>query len=220
MENQKAHVVIVPASFAPSLLYSKFVQHLCKYDLDVTIVDLPSKAPNGVSKAERHAVQKPGGIVQLVYISSPVPEVGGSIMTIMEGNIPPFMKVEGGYLISDTDGCANVNFSDLPYTNAIQHARHMKAHSAESFSSPLHHAGYLRIPVTYIICEHDISVPPDFQRSVVDMITTKASREVTTLVCNSGHFPNVSFPAELANLINSVVIRGSGESLQGVRYTI
>lgn len=80
----------------------------------------------------------------------------------------------------------------------------MKAHLAKSFAGPLQNAGYLSIPVAYIICEHDISVPFAFQRSVIDMISTNSGREVTTLLCNSGHFPNVSAPDELASLINKV----------------
>lgn len=51
---------------------------------------------------------------------------------------------------------------------------------------------------------HDVSVPPEFQRSVIDMISTKSGRQVTTLLCNSGHFPNISAPLELASLINQV----------------
>ncbi|KAJ5691737.1 hypothetical protein N7488_012472 [Penicillium malachiteum] len=42
MQMQKTHVVIVPASFAPPLLYSDFVQHLSEYGLRATVVDLPS----------------------------------------------------------------------------------------------------------------------------------------------------------------------------------
>lgn len=41
----------------------------------------------GVSKAESKAIGKPGGVIHLVYISSPVPEIGGSIMTMMGKNM-------------------------------------------------------------------------------------------------------------------------------------
>ncbi|KGO37045.1 hypothetical protein PEX1_007030 [Penicillium expansum] len=250
MQKQKAHVVIVPASFAPPSLYSDFVQHLSEYGLSATTVDLPSvgnrdplpaasmmedaehikmvttkladygheiillmhsyggvcgtESTAGVSKAERQALGKTGGIVHLVYISSPVPEIGGSIVTMMGEKMPHFIKLEGDYLTSEPDGCASVNFSDLPYAQSIQYANHMKAHSATSFAEPLQNAGYMNIPVSYIICEDDISVPPALQRSVIDMIAMKSGRQVTTLLCNSGHFPNTSAPSELASLINIV----------------
>lgn len=48
----------------------------------------------GVSKAERQALGKTGGIVHLVYISSPVPEIGGSIVTMMGEKMPHFIKLE------------------------------------------------------------------------------------------------------------------------------
>ncbi|CAI7630501.1 unnamed protein product [Penicillium glandicola] len=254
MQKPKPHIVIVPASFSPSSLYSDFAKNLSEYELSSTTVDLPSvgnrdplpaasmmedaehikmvttrladngheiillmhsyggvcgtESTKGVSKTERQALEKSGGIIQLVYISSPVPEIGGSIMTMMGENIPYFMKVKGDYLTSESDGCARVNFSDLPYAQSIQYANHMKAHSATSFAGPLQNAGYLNIPVAYILCKHDVSVPPALQRSIIDMISTKSGREVTTLHCNSGHFPNVSVPAELASLINRVAISG------------
>ncbi|KGO77893.1 hypothetical protein PITC_060740 [Penicillium italicum] len=250
MQKPKTHVVIVPASFAPSSLYSDFVQCLSECGLSATTVDLPSvgnrdplpaasmmedaeqikmvttkladngheiillmhsyggvcgtESTAGVSKAERQALKKPGGIVHLVYISSPVPEIGGSVATMMGDNMPHFMKLQGDYLISEPDGCASVNFSDLPYAQSIQYATQMTAHSAKSFAGPLQNAGYVNIPVSYIVCENDVSVPPALQRSVIDMISTKSGREVTTLLCNSGHFPSVSAPAELASLIDRV----------------
>lgn len=48
----------------------------------------------GVSKKERQASGKQGGIVHLVYISSPVPEIGGAVKTMMGDNMPHFMKLE------------------------------------------------------------------------------------------------------------------------------
>ncbi|QQK46991.1 Alpha/beta hydrolase fold-1 [Penicillium digitatum] len=114
------------------------------------------------------------------------------------------MTLQGEYLTSEPDGCASVNFSDLPYAQSIQHANHMKAHSATSFAGPLQNAGYVDIPVSYIICKNDVSVPPTLQRSVIDMISKRSGREVTTLRCNSGHFPSVSVPVELASLIDRV----------------
>ncbi|KAF4341806.1 hypothetical protein FBEOM_4263 [Fusarium beomiforme] len=163
----------------------------------------------GVSKSERQASGKPGGIVHLVYISSPVPEVGGSVQTMMGDNMPHFMELKGDYLISEPEGCASVNFSDLPKDEALTYANQMTAHSAVSFSGPLQNAGYLNIPVAYVVCEKDISVPPAFQRSVIDMISKKSGREVITFSCNSGHFPVISAPNEVAFFINTIAAKDS-----------
>ncbi|KAF5602226.1 hypothetical protein FPCIR_2011 [Fusarium pseudocircinatum] len=164
----------------------------------------------GVSKTERQVAGKPGGIVHLIYISSPVPETGGSVKTMMGDSMPHFMKVRGDYLISEPEGCASVNFSDLPTAEALTYAKQMTAHSALSFAEPLQNAGYLNIPVAYIVCEKDISVLPHVQRSVIDMISKKSGREVVTFSCDSGHFPTVSNPGKVACFINKV----AGESLR------
>ncbi|KAF5540645.1 hypothetical protein FPHYL_12009 [Fusarium phyllophilum] len=159
----------------------------------------------GVSKTERQAAREIGGIVHLVYISSPVPEIGGSVKTMMGDNMPHYMKVEEEYLISEPEGCASVNFSDLPKAEALPYPKQMTAHSALSFAGPLQNAGYLNIPVAYIVCEKDISVSPAIQRSVIDMISEKSGREVVTFSCVSGHFPTVSIPGKIASFINKVV---------------
>ncbi|RBQ79062.1 hypothetical protein FVER53590_03662 [Fusarium verticillioides] len=254
MQKLSPHVVIVPASFAPPSLYFKLVQSLAHYELQTTVIDLPSvgfrdalpavsmeedaehiktvtakladegheiilvmhsyggicgtESTADVSKAERQVSGKPGGIVHLVYISSPVPEIGGSVKTMMGDNMPHFMKVEGHYLTSDLGGCASINFSDLPTAEALTYAKQMTLHSVLSFSGPLQNAGYLNIPVAYIVCEKDISVPPHVQRSVVDMISKKSGREVVTFSCDSGHFPTVSIPGKVASFINKVATKG------------
>ncbi|CCT64801.1 uncharacterized protein FFUJ_03945 [Fusarium fujikuroi IMI 58289] len=161
----------------------------------------------GASKKEREAAGKQGGIVQLVYISSPVPKIGGSVKTMMGDNMPHFMTAEGDYLISEPEGCASINFSDLPKAEALAYAKQMTAHSAASFAGPLKNAGYLSIPVAYLICQKDISVPSGVQRSVVDMISKKSGRQVITFCCDAGHFPPVSIPGKVASFINTVAAR-------------
>ncbi|KAF4429400.1 hypothetical protein FACUT_9143 [Fusarium acutatum] len=165
----------------------------------------------GVSKIERQVAGKVGGIVHLIYISSPVPEIGGSVKTMMGDNMPHFMKLEGDYLTSDPEGCASVNFSDLPKAEALTYAKQMTAHSTLSFAGPLKNAGYLNAPVSYIVCEKDISVPPAVQRSVIEMISKKSCREVTTFSCISGHFPTVSIPDKAAYFINKVATQSFRE---------
>ncbi|KAK6362468.1 hypothetical protein LTS17_012832 [Exophiala oligosperma] len=53
-----------------------------------------TESTKGVSKVEREKLRKEGGIIRLLYISSPVPEVGGSIASQMGANMPDFITVE------------------------------------------------------------------------------------------------------------------------------
>ncbi|KAF4501495.1 hypothetical protein FAGAP_2288 [Fusarium agapanthi] len=234
MQKLTPQIVIVPASFAPPSLYSRLIQSLTQYALETTVIDLPSvgfrdtlpaasmeedaqhirkvattladegheiilvmhsyggicgtESTAGVSKTERQAAGK----------------AGGSVKTMMGDNMPHFMKLEGDYLRSDPEGCASVNFSDLPKAEALTYAKQMTAHSALSFAGPLKNGGYLNIPVVYIVCEKDISVPSVVQRSVIDMISKKSGRNVITFSCDSGHFPTVSIPGKVASFIYKV----------------
>ncbi|KAI1038787.1 hypothetical protein LB503_007828, partial [Fusarium chuoi] len=138
-------------------------------------------------------------------VTTKLTDEGHEIILFILALLP--LRLEGDYLISEPEGCASVNFSDLPKAEVLTYAEQMTAHSAASFAGPLKNAGYLNIPVTYIVCEKDTSVPPDVQRSVVDMISRKSGREVITFSCDSGHFPTVSVPGKEASLINQVATR-------------
>lgn len=53
-----------------------------------------TESTKGVTDVERRQAQKKGGITGLLYISSPVPALGGSIATQMGGNMPGFITVD------------------------------------------------------------------------------------------------------------------------------
>lgn len=52
-----------------------------------------TESVKGVAKVERAQCRKNGGIIHLMYISSPVPSVGGSIATQMGDNMPDFITI-------------------------------------------------------------------------------------------------------------------------------
>lgn len=53
-----------------------------------------TEASKGLTKAERKAVGKEGGLVRLVYLTSVVPPVGKSLADIMGDLVPTYLKVE------------------------------------------------------------------------------------------------------------------------------
>jgi hypothetical protein len=57
-----------------------------------------TESAHGVVKSERLQARKKDGITGLLYVSSPIPRVGGSVATQMGDDMPGFFKVDVGKL--------------------------------------------------------------------------------------------------------------------------
>ena len=64
-------------------------------------------------------------------------------------------------------------------------------HSAVSFINELTYAGYKDIPVSYLLCEDDLCIPPKVQRTGIEMIERESGRKVAVTSINADHCPNL-----------------------------
>lgn len=96
---------------------------------------------------------------------------------------------------------ARLTFSDLPFEEAVEWVRKMPYHSAASFTGKLTYPGYKYVPVSYIFCEKDRILPPEFQRSCIETIEEESGRKVDVHNLNTAHCPNASAPDELAKVV-------------------
>ena len=101
---------------------------------------------------------------------------------------------------------AKLTFSDLPYEEAKEWVRRMPYHSAPSFEGKLTYPGYNSIPVSFVFCDEDVILPPDFQSSVIENIERESGEKVDVHDLNTGHCPNASAPEGLA----AVVVKAIG----------
>lgn len=93
---------------------------------------------------------------------------------------------------SDLAQSASLSFSDLPPEEGIAWVRKFRAHSAASFACPLKYAGYMDVPVSYLLCENDLVIPSKIQKEEIDMIERKSGNKVDVTTVDSGHCPTVS----------------------------
>lgn len=105
----------------------------------------------------------------------------------------------------DAEGCAGINFSDLPLDKGVEEAKKMSMHSVSSFASPLTHAGYWDVPVAYIKCTQDNVVPPESQQGMVDFVSKEGEHPVKVYELESGHCPNASQPENLGKLFVTAI---------------
>ncbi|EXJ58602.1 hypothetical protein A1O7_06029 [Cladophialophora yegresii CBS 114405] len=157
-----------------------------------------TECSKGLSKEERNTAGKTGGISRFVYVTSVVPTPGHSLKDLMGELVPSFINVEGEFMSHVTDESARLTFSDMPFEEAKVWADRMSYHSAASFDGKLTYPGYNKIPVSYVFCEQDVILPPEFQRSVIEGIERESGKKVDVLRLSTAHCPNISAPQELA----------------------
>lgn len=91
--------------------------------------------------------------------------------------------------------------NDLPFEEAYPLALQLPHHSAVSFNSPISQAAYEKIPVTYIVCEKDLIVPPKMQRKFISTIEELSGKSVDVRTMECGHCPQWSCPEKLVEVV-------------------
>lgn len=94
----------------------------------------------------------------------------------------------------DLEHSASMSFSDIPLEEGITWVKKFRAHSAPSFACPLKHAGFLDVPVSFLLCEEDRVIPQSIQRGEIEMIEQKSGNKVDVTTLKTGHCPSVSNP--------------------------
>ncbi|KAJ9607742.1 hypothetical protein H2200_007820 [Cladophialophora chaetospira] len=169
-----------------------------------------TECSKGLSKEERRAAGKPGGISRFVYVTSVVPPPGKSLKDLMGDLVPSFINVEGEFMSHVIEESAKLTFSDMPLEEGMEWVKKMPYHSAPSFEGQLTYPGYNNIPVSFIFCDKDVILPPEFQTSVIESIEKESGKKVDVHHLNIGHCPNVSAPTELAAVVAKAVASGRG----------
>ncbi|KIX04502.1 uncharacterized protein Z518_05372 [Rhinocladiella mackenziei CBS 650.93] len=160
-----------------------------------------TEATRGLAKAERAEAGKPGGISRLVYLTSVVPPPGNSLQDLMGDLVPSFIQFEGEFMKHVIEESAKLTFSDLPFEEAVEWVKKMPFHSGPSFTGKLTYPGYKYIPVSFIQCEKDVILPPEFQNSVIETIQKESGNPVDLHTLATGHCPNASAPNDVAKII-------------------
>lgn len=99
---------------------------------------------------------------------------------------------------------AKDNFSDLPANEGIAWAKQMPEHSTASFGGELTYAGYKDVPVSWLFTENDRTVTPETQEICIGIIEQATGKKVDVKRLNSGHFPFLSRPDDVAQIIRTV----------------
>lgn len=119
---------------------------------------------------------------------------------------------QGDFMSHVIEESAKLTFSDMPFEEAKEWARKMPYHSAPSFEGRLTYPGYNKIPVSFVFCDKDVILPPDFQTSVIEGIEKESGEKVDVHHLDTGHCPNVSAPAKLAEVVVKAIATGDSST--------
>jgi hypothetical protein len=99
---------------------------------------------------------------------------------------------------------AEIVFADLPREEGEAWVSRFGKHSAVSFTNELTYPGYKDVPVSYLLCEEDLCVPPKMQRDGIQMIESVSGRKVDVTSIRAGHCPHVGKLNEVVDWIVDV----------------
>lgn len=105
----------------------------------------------------------------------------------------------------DPEGQAPFTFSDLPSEEGLRLAKEMPEHSTASFKEKLTYAGYNDADVTYILCEEDKVLLPEYQYAMIKLLKSSKGKDITVHKLKSGHVPNFSQPGNVSRIVKGVL---------------
>ncbi|KAK5807501.1 hypothetical protein VI817_001759 [Penicillium citrinum] len=164
-----------------------------------------NESAKGLLKIDREKVGKPGGVIQIVNITTVTPPVGET--TYDQAADLGFDKVpiEGEYMVIGEEAMAKANYNDVSWAEAQELAKGHSNHSAKSFRDPLTYAAYVHVPVAWVFTEQDLTLPPDYQRKSIDLIEKESGNKVRVFNIDAGHCVTATRSKDLANLIKEIV---------------
>ncbi|KAF2019376.1 alpha/beta-hydrolase [Aaosphaeria arxii CBS 175.79] len=169
-----------------------------------------TQSTKGLTKKEREAEGKKGGIVRLAYMTALAVDVGMSAQGALEGAATgPLGVDEDGWMYQvNPEETAPLVFGHLPLDDQVIWVKKFAQHSAVSFANELTHPGYNDVPVSYLFCEDDKCVLPSHQQAGIDRIEKSSGQKVDVTRLNSDHCPSVSHLDETVSWIVGLAEKG------------
>ncbi|KAJ6470415.1 Alpha/beta hydrolase fold-1 [Mycena sanguinolenta] len=206
---------VPPGMYDDAAAVAALASRLADEGKDVVLVPhsysgiVASEASKGLAKSVREKEGKRGGISRIVFVAAVAPREGQTVKDLFDGALD-FMVNKDGYLVKiDDTMCAAVFFSDLPTEEALVYTSKTQDHSAVSFEQPLTYAAYKDIPVSFLLCENDKMMGPEFLSKIIaGMESEMGGRRVDRYSVKSAHAINASQPKVMADLVVKAIEQG------------
>ncbi|KAJ5768494.1 hypothetical protein N7533_001077, partial [Penicillium manginii] len=162
-----------------------------------------TESVKGFARKDIAAQGKSGGVIALVYTTAFLIPGGQSVAESLPSDSPTIISpVMDGDATQANDPRFHF-YNDLDDETAAKHVDALVHHAMPSFLSPFTYEAYRDVPTTYLFCERDQAIRPDFQR---EMVANAGDNVVRTYTCASGHSPMLSVPEKVVEVINDTAI--------------
>ncbi len=150
----------------------------------------------------------PDKVRQLIYVAAFLPRDGQSLVDLIKqqeapGIMPAVRRgPEKGATTLDPDKAAEVLFPDATPQQQARALAQLTRQPNRGQTEParLTEARFGTVPRSYVICTQDRTVTPALQRAML-----AASPETDMRALDSGHFPQLSAPAALAEILSDLI---------------
>ncbi|RDW68619.1 hypothetical protein BP5796_09276 [Coleophoma crateriformis] len=174
-----------------------------------------NEACRSLTKLDRTARGKGGGVIGLLHIAGFVPSMGQT-MTDLVSEIPRdpneavTMSLEGSdYFTVNAAPCAPLILHGVPLEEGCRLLETLFGYqSLQMFGCKATFPAWEELPVTYVYCLNDGVNPYPFQKIQVERMQKDARREITLYECEGAHHPNMTEPDKIVRIIRTV----AGES--------
>ncbi|OKL60817.1 hypothetical protein UA08_03815 [Talaromyces atroroseus] len=139
--------------------------------------------PQRLSYSSRRAQGEQGGVLHLFLCTAFLLQKGQTVLSAFGESPNNDIGPDGGFAIKDG---ASKLFNDLSDAEAKLWESRLVPQSYRVQTTPITGTAYEYIPSTYLTCENDQAVPPQFQ----EMFATMAKSEVQR--CSAGHLAMLS----------------------------
>ncbi|KAI9148104.1 hypothetical protein HJFPF1_11927 [Paramyrothecium foliicola] len=231
-------ILLVQGSFQYPEVYEKLITALKLRDFDVFHPKLPSLTgqdePEFSTKSllddaqaieselrklveeqkrltQTQANNMEGGVFHLFYIAGFVLSVGQSVLGVFGESPNNLVYPDGKFSLKNA---AKTIYHDLPFEESQYWESRIICQSSMVQTTKLTRVAYDYISSTYLVCEDDQAVPPQFQETFA-----KTAKAISTLRISTGHSPWFTKSEELADMIMIFVYQLILTGLASAQYT-
>ena len=137
-------------------------------------------------------------VAGLVYLAALAPDTNETMMDLMSkyGAPPPHFQEQNGFVWISREGVAEILANDLSQERqSLIHATQITPSASLAVEKASALPAWRNKPTWYVVATNDRSVPPDLQRELAQCMGA------TTVAVDSGHFPMLSQPQAVLEVI-------------------
>lgn len=150
-----------------------------------------------------------GGVAHLIYMCAfALPEGGSMVGKVKEFGQEHLLPLAFDFADDDSCVCRDPKTilvgPGIDDVEADAYVSSLVRWNGKSMYQELTQCAWREIPVTYIYTSQDMTVPLDYQKSMVERMRAEG-QEVDTVELATGHSPNATMTKEVVDVVNHVV---------------